>query len=91
LTEKTRGLLREIIDEVDAILKEGCKAGVFKPTETFIPYFMIVGSMNIYTSTATMRKKFQNPNDDFGFSLTVDETAKELTNIILDGLRKKGA
>jgi AcrR family transcriptional regulator len=91
LTEKTRGLLRGIIGEVDAILKEGCNTGVFKPTETFLPYFMIVGSMNIYTSTTTMRKKFRNESDSFGFSLTVDETAEELTNMILNGLRKKGA
>lgn len=88
LTGKTRVVLSEIIGEVDAILEEGWKAGLFKHTKTFLPYFMIVGSMNIYTSTSTMRKKFQNQGNDFGFSLTIAETAEELSKIILNGLKK---
>lgn len=88
LTDKTRAVLREIIAEIDTILKEGRKSGLFNDVKSFIPYFMIVGSMNIYTSTKKLRKKFQDQNNDFGFSSTVDETARELSMIILNGLMK---
>jgi len=88
LTDKTRAVLREIIAEVDAILEEGRTAGVFIETKSFIPYFMIVGSMNIYTSTKKLRKKFDDNDNDFGFSSTIDETAEELSRIILNGLKK---
>lgn len=87
LTNKTRGVLKEIIKEIDAILSDGRKAGQFQETKTFLPYFMIVGSMNIYTSTSKMRKTFAEQEGDFGFSLTIDETADELCSIILNGVK----
>lgn len=88
LTDKTRAVLREIIAEVDAIIEEGCGSGLFNDTKSFIPYFMIVGSMNIYTSTKKLRKKFQRGGNDFGFSSSIEETARELSSIILNGLKK---
>lgn len=88
LTDRTRNVLREIIEEVDTILEEGKRSGLFKDTISFIPYFMIVGSMNIYTSTRKLRKKFQDNDNDFGFASTIDEAARELIEIILYGLKK---
>lgn len=88
LSDKTRLIIRGIITEVDKILNEGRQAGLFRETKTFLPYFMIVGSMNIYTSTRTMRTKFQDNKDAFGFSLSSDETARQITNIIMNGLKK---
>lgn len=90
LTDKTRAVIREIIEEVDTILEKGRKAGLFRDTSTFLPYFMIVGSMNIYTSTSAMRKEYHNLRNDFGFSSTIDETAGELSRIILNGLKNGG-
>ena len=58
LTEKTRTILGEIIQVVDNILKEGYQEGVLRETKSFLPYFRIVGSINIYTSTQKMRKKY---------------------------------
>lgn len=87
ITGKIRGILQEIILEVDTILHDGRKAGQFQKTKTFLPYFMIVGSMNIYTSTSSMRKAFTEQDNDFGFSLTIDDAADELCSIILDGVK----
>ncbi len=88
LTDKTRAVLSEIIAEVDVILEEGRASGLFIDAKSFIPYFMIVGSMNIFTSTKKLRKKFQDNDNDFGFAATIDETAQELSRIILNGLKK---
>jgi AcrR family transcriptional regulator len=88
LTAKTRAALGHIIQVVDDILREGRDSGVFKETKTFLPYFMIVGSMNIYTSTRKMRKKFQDQEDSYGFSLSPQETDKEIASIVINGLKK---
>ena len=88
LTDKTRTVLRDIIVEIDSILSDGERSDLFKNTKSFVPYFMIVGSMNIFTSTPSMRKKFKRSENDFGFSSTVDETAHEISNIILNGIRR---
>lgn len=88
LTKKTRKGLKQIIQLVDDILKQGLQAGIFRETKTFIPYFMIVGSMNIHTSTLKMRQKFQGKKDKFGFSSTSQETAKEIAAIVINGLKK---
>lgn len=87
LTDKTRAILNEIIVVVGNILKEGNQSGTLRKTIPFLPYFMIVGSMNIYTSTQKMRNKFQGQKDEFGFSAKPQEVAKELTAIVLNGLR----
>lgn len=87
LTDKTRRILGEIIKVVDNILRDGQQAGVFRKTKTFLPYFMIVGSMNIYTSTQKMRKRFKGHKDEYGFSMTSQETAKELASIVINGLK----
>ena len=87
LTDNTRAVLREIIEVVDNILKQGHQDGVFRETATFLPYFMVVGSMNIYTSTQRMRNRFQGEEDRFGFSLTPQNTARELAAIIINGIK----
>lgn len=87
LTGTTRKIIKEILSVVDTILEEGQKCGLFRETKSFLPYFMIVGSMNIYTSTPKMRKKFHNQEMDFGFSATADEVAEEITKIILSGIK----
>ena len=88
LTGGTRALLRAIIQVVDDILAEGVRTGVFRKTATFLSYFMIVGSMNIYTSTAGMRKHFQGDGDAFGFAISPEDAAKEIATIVTGGLKK---
>jgi AcrR family transcriptional regulator len=87
LSRKTREIIREIIMIVENILEDGREEGIFRQTRAFIPYFMIVGSMNIFTSTRKMQKKFQDPADEFGFSASHLETALEIADLVLHGLK----
>lgn len=89
LRGRPRTIIRNIIEIVDAILNEGRRKGIFRETKTFLPYFMIVGSMNIYTSTRKMRKQFKGDHDQFGFATEPDEAAAEITAIVLRGLKNK--
>lgn len=90
LTDPTRNILKLIIMEVDAILKEGHASGAFKEGKSFITYIIMVGSMNIFTSTRKMRKQFQDENNTYGFSLGQQEAAAEIADIVLNGVRIKG-
>lgn len=87
LTGKTRTLLNGIIEVVDSILEQGRRTGGMREVRTFLPYFMIVGSMNIFTSTQKMRKTFQKQDDRFGFGASPEKVAAELADIILNGLK----
>jgi hypothetical protein len=90
LTASTRKIMNDIIMEVDMILQEGLAAGVFKEARTFIAYIIMVGSMNIFTSTQKMRKQFQGKSDAFGFALSQQEAAAEISGIVLNGLLTRG-
>lgn len=88
LSDSSRKAINNIIHELDKVLKDGTKLGVFKKTKTLILHIMIVGSMNIYTSTKSMRKKSENLDATYGFSLSSQEAAKEIASVVLNGLKK---
>ena len=88
LSDSTRKAINNIIHELDKVLKDGTLLGVFKKTKTLILHIMIVGSMNIYTSTKSMRKKSENLDATYGFSLSSQEAAKEIASVVLNGLKK---
>ena len=89
LSDAIKKVLTDIILEVDAILKGGQRAEIFREAKTFITYIMMVGSMNIFTSTATMRQRFQKDPQTFGFSLSAGDAAREIAATVLHGLLKK--
>ena len=88
LSDNSRKAINNIIKELDKILKDGIKSGVFKETKTLILHIMIVGSMNIYISTKSIRKKSENLDATYGFSLSPQEAAKEIASVVLNGLKK---
>lgn len=88
LSDNSGKAINNIIKELDKILKNGIKSGVFKETKTLILHIMIVGSMNIYISTKSMRKKSENLDATYGFSLSSQEAAKEIVSVVLNGLKK---
>jgi hypothetical protein len=61
LSADSRKAINDIIKELDKILRDGISSGNFKKTKTLILYIMIVGRINIFISTKSMRKNFENP------------------------------
>ena len=88
LSDNSRKAINNIIKELDKILKDGIKSRGFKETKTLILHIMIVGSMNIYISTKSMRNKSENLDATYGFSLSSQEAAKEIASVVLNGLKK---
>lgn len=86
LSDAVKEKLDDIILEVDAILEYGRRGGIFREAKTFITYIMLVGSMNIFSSTTNMRRRFEAGRESFGFSLSTDEAAEEIAAIVLHGL-----
>ena len=87
LSAGSKKAVNNIIKELDQILRDGAQAGEFKNTKTLIIHIMIVGSMNIFMSTKSMRKNFENPEKTYGASLTPKQAAKEIAFVVLDGLK----
>lgn len=87
LSEGSRKAVNNIIKELDQILRNGAQAGEFKQTKTLIIHIMIVGSMNIFMSTKSMRKNFENPEKTYGASLSPKQAAAEIASVVLAGLK----
>lgn len=87
LSGGSKKAVNNIIQELDGILRDGVHTGELKETKTLIIHIMIVGSMNIFMSTKTMRKNFENPEKTYGASLTPKQAAKEIATVILEGLK----
>lgn len=88
LSVDSRKAVNSIIQELDKILRDGARSGELKEAKTLIIHIMIVGSMNIFMSTKTMRKNFENPEKTYGASLTPKQAAKEIASVVLEGLRR---
>ena len=89
LSANSRKAINNIIKELDKILKNGISSGSFKNTKTLILHIMIVGSMNIFISTKSMRKNFKNPDNTYGASLNPREAAGEIASVVLDGIKNR--
>lgn len=87
LSVGSKKAVNNIIKELDQILKDGALFGEFKNTKTLIIHIMIVGSMNIFMSTKSMRKNFENPEKTYGASLTPKQAAEEIASVVLNGLK----
>ena len=87
LSAGSKKAVNNIIKELDRILRDGVQAGEFKNTKTLIIHIMIVGSMNIFMSTKSMRKNFENPEKTYGASLTPKQAAAEIASVVLNGLK----
>ena len=88
LSEGIKKTLNGIILEVDAILKQGQETGVFRKSESFVTYIMMVGSMNIFTSATGMRQKFAADQSEIGFAISSQDAAREIAATVLYGLKK---
>ncbi len=87
LSANSRKAVNNIIKELDKILRHGAGSGVFKKTKTLIIHIMVVGSMNIFISTKSMRKNFENPDNTYGASLSPRQAAGEIASVVFDGLK----
>lgn len=87
LSANSRKAINKTIKELDKILRDGIISGMFKKTKTLIIHIMIVGSMNIFISTKSMRKNFENPDNTYGASLNPKQAAGEIASVVLDGIK----
>lgn len=87
LSAGSRKAVNNIIQELDKILRDGAASGVFNKTKTLIIHIMIAGSMNIFSSTKSMRENFESPEKTYGASLTPKQAAEEIAAVVLAGLQ----
>ena len=87
LSANSRKAINNIIKELDKILRDGISSDIFKKTKTLILHIMIVGSMNIFISTKSMRKNFENPDNTYGASLNPKQAADEIASVVLGGIK----
>jgi len=89
LSADVKAILARNMTLLQSILDLGKAQGIFKEHPLFVIYLMIVGTMNMYTSTSKLRKNMRIKNEISGLDLSAKEVANEIMQLLLVGLGTK--
>jgi len=89
LSADVKAILARNMTLLQSILDLGKEQGIFKEHPLFVIYLMIVGTMNMYTSTSKLRKNMRIKNEINGLDLSAKEVANEIMQLLLVGLGTK--
>jgi len=89
LSADVKAILARNMTLLQSILDLGKEQGIFKEHPLFVIYLMIVGTMNMYTSTSKLRKNMRAKSEISGLDLSAKEVANEILNLLLVGLGTK--
>lgn len=89
LSVDVKAILARNMTLLQSILDLGKEQGIFKEHPLFVIYLMIVGTMNMYTSTSKLRKNMRAKSEISGLDLSAKELANEILNLLLVGLGTK--
>jgi len=89
LSADVKAILARNMTLLQSILDLGKEQGIFKEHPLFVIYLMIVGTMNMYTSTSKLRKNMRIKNEISGLDLSAKEVANEIMQLLLVGLGTK--
>lgn len=89
LSVDVKAILARNMTLLQSILDLGKAQGIFKEHPLFVIYLMIVGTMNMYTSTSKLRKNMRAKSEISGLDLSAKEVANEILNLLLVGLGTK--
>ena len=89
LSADVKAILARNMTLLQSILDLGKGQGLFKEHPLFVIYLMIVGTMNMYTSTSKLRKNMRTKSEISGLDLSAKEVANEIMQLLLVGLGTK--
>lgn len=89
LSADVKAILARNMTLLQSILDLGKDQGIFKECPLFVIYLMIVGTMNMYTSTSKLRKNMRAKSEISGLDLSAKEVSNEILNVLLVGLSTK--
>lgn len=88
MNETAMEKMHQIRAVLTQILKKGEENGSFHPSNPFLIHMIILGSLNFYSASASIRNKMSltAETDNEKFRLPVTNVAKEIVNLILNSI-----
>ncbi len=89
MNDKAIEKMNQIRGVLTTILKKGESDGSFQPTNPFLIHILLIGTLNFYSASASIRNKISLccGNDSQSFISPVSSVATEIVNFILNSIK----
>jgi AcrR family transcriptional regulator len=92
LPDEVIAQMTRVIETLRLILEEGQRKGYFRPVNTIVTHFMIVGSIMFYMAGEQIRKKInlqEGESRQLDIIQSIEEVAERVADMVINSMRRR--